>query len=136
MIPLPVDAHLNYGPMRMSLYTLAPGLTVMSEVFRDDLQGVYSRSQDTILIDRSMTYTRKRCTLVHELVHRMYQDEGHEREHRCRLMTARLLISPTEYALAERIYEGERFQMAEELNVTPEVIDDYREYLHDSGMLL
>lgn len=132
MNTMPISPRLNYGPMRMLLYRVAPGLTVASSLFDDDTNGMYDREGDTILIDRRMTYTRKRCTLVHELVHRMYGDDDHTREHRCRMMTARELINPVEYALAERMYEGDKWLMADELNVTPEIIDDYREWLHDN----
>ena len=88
---------------------------------------------DTIVIDRSMTYTRKRCTLVHELVHRMYGDVGcGYRERRCRMTTARLLIDEDDYRKAEAMYDGDPWLMAEELNVTPQVVRDYQEWLHDS----
>ena len=71
-----------------------------------------SQGADTILIDRRITYTRKRCTLVHELVHWAHDDdtskgcEGSRIERRCRRRTALLLIDPAEYALAERMYGG------------------------------
>lgn len=42
-----------------------------------------------------------------------------------------LLINPVEYALAERMYDGEPHQMAAELNVTLQIIEDYRNLLHD-----
>ncbi|WP_150382388.1 ImmA/IrrE family metallo-endopeptidase [Bifidobacterium rousetti] len=129
---LPVSARLNYGPMRMLLYEVAPGLTVGSAILAGDLHGVYDLLHDTIVIDRSMTYTRKRCTLVHELVHRAYGDYGHQRERRCRIVTARLLIDEQEYARAEAMYEGDPWLMADELNVTVQVVLDYREWLHES----
>lgn len=133
IVALPAPVRANYGPMRMRLYETAPELTVGSELLDDGLCGVYDRESDVILIDRRMTYTRKRCTLVHELVHRAHGDDDHTREHRCRMQTAGLLIDPAEYALAERMYEGNTWLMAEELNVTPQIIDDYRELLHDRG---
>ncbi len=43
-----------------------------------------------------------------------------------------LLINPAEYALAERMYDGEPHQMAAELNVTIQIIQDYRQWLHDN----
>lgn len=97
-----------------------------------------SQGADTILIDRRITYTRKRCALVHELVHWQHGDDtsngcrGGKLEQRCRRETAILLINPAEYALAERMYDGNPYQMAAELNVTIQIIQDYRQWLHDN----
>lgn len=97
-----------------------------------------SQGADTILIDRRITYTRKRCTLVHELVHWRHGDDtthgclGGKNERRCRRETAMLLINSAEYALAERMYDGNPYQMAAELNVTVQVVEDYKDWLHDS----
>lgn len=55
---LPVRAHDSYGGMRMALYHVAPELTVGSAILPGDLNGVYRMDTDTIVIDRSMTYTR------------------------------------------------------------------------------
>lgn len=132
MAGIPACAHANYGPMRMRLYETAPELTVMSTTrLPADWAGVYDRERDVILIDRAMTYTRKRATLVHELVHRAHGDDGHARERRCRLETARLLIDRDEYARAEAMFEGDPWLIAEELDVPVEVVFDYREVLHD-----
>lgn len=97
-----------------------------------------SQGADTILIDRRITYTRKRCALVHELVHWQHGDDtsngcrGGKLEQRCRRETAILLINPAEYALAERMYDGNPYQIAAELNVTIQIIQDYRQWLHDN----
>lgn len=132
MADIPASARLNYGPLRMRLYETAPELTVMSTTrLPDDWAGVYDRERDVILIDRDMTYTHKKATLVHELVHRSHGDDGHAREHRCRLETARLLIDRDEYARAEIMYEGDIWLIAEELDVPVEVVRDYRGWLHE-----
>ena len=60
-----------------------------------------------ILIDRRLTYTAKRCVLTHELLHWKH---------------------PTELALLERMYEYE-WQIADELNITTQVLEDYRSTL-------
>lgn len=57
---------------------------------------------------------------------------GGKNERRCRRETAMLLINSAEYALAERMYDGNPYQMAAELNVTVQVIEDYKNWLHDS----
>ncbi|VUX34782.1 Uncharacterised protein [Bifidobacterium longum subsp. infantis] len=43
-----------------------------------------------------------------------------------------LLISPAEYALAERMYDSNPYQIAAELNVTVQVIEDYKNWLHEN----
>lgn len=81
---------------------------------------------------------QKRCALVHELVHWQHGDDtsngcrGGKLEQRCRHETAILLINPAEYALAERMYDGNPYQIAAELNVTIQIIQDYRQWLHDN----
>ena len=100
--------------------------------------GIYCLATNTVLIDRRITYTRKRCALVHELVHWRHGDDtsngcnGGKLEQRCRRETAILLIDPAEYALAERMYDSNPYQIAAELNVTVQVIEDYKNWLHDS----
>lgn len=102
------------------------------------LDGIYCLATNTVLIDRRITYTRKRCALVHELVHWRHGDDtsngcnGGKLEQRCRRETAILLIDPAEYALAERMYDSNPYQIAAELNVTVQVIEDYKNWLHDS----
>lgn len=133
MITLPVDPMLSYGRMRMLLYQKIPDLTVMSDLLDGDLDGVYCAASNTIIIDRRLTYTQKHCTLVHELVHRQYGDDtsqgpcGRYAEQRCRRETARLLINEADYRRAEAMYDGDTWLIAEELNVTPTIIEDYRQ---------
>jgi Zn-dependent peptidase ImmA (M78 family) len=94
---------------------------------------MYVRALNLIMIERDTTYRVKRCALAHELVHWEYRDAvcggvtGMKSERRARLLAASLLVSPAEYASAEEIYEGERLCMASELDVTVQVLDDYRE---------
>ncbi|WP_339349483.1 hypothetical protein [Bifidobacterium indicum] len=82
-----------------------------------------------------MTYTQKRCTLLHELIHWTYKDStknclfGTRVEHRTRRETALKLIDPLEYRTAETMYEGDPYQIACELDVTLRVIQDYRALL-------
>lgn len=74
----------------------------------------------------------KRCTLTHELVHWSHGDSTcvpviHTRiENRTRRETATLLVSPTDYALAETMYEGDVALIALELDVTEQVVEDYQ----------
>lgn len=136
----PVDASIPYGRMRMMLYHVAPELTVASAMLPSGLDGCYCEETQTILIDRRLTYTAKRCVLVHELMHWRHGDAGcgplnGKAERRARRETALALVSPVEYALAEQLYDGEPEPIAQELDVTRQVIEDYRLMLHD-GILL
>lgn len=132
---LPDLSALTYGQMRMAILDL--DVTVASAMLPGDLYGLYDESRRLILIDRRMTYTRKRCTLMHELVHWLHGDQtctgviGNRYERRTRLETARRLISPLEYATAETIWDGKPGLIADELNVTQEIVEDYRSMLHD-----
>ena len=56
---------------------------------------------------------------------------GNRHERRTRLETARRLISPVEYATAETIWDGKPGLIAGELNVTQEIVEDYRSMLRD-----
>ena len=120
----PVVAAHELRQMRMALYDVAPDLHVASAWLPGKLDGIYCLATNTVLIDRRITYTRKRCALVHELVHWQHGDDtsngcrGGKLEQRCRHETAILLINPAEYALAERMYDGNPYQIAAELNVT------------------
>ncbi|PJM72373.1 ImmA/IrrE family metallo-endopeptidase [Bifidobacterium primatium] len=127
---------MTYGRLRRMLYTAAPSLTVASAILPDDLAGVYDDETETILIDRRMTWRRKRCTLVHELVHWMHRDPGcgsvygTARERRCRRETALLLVDPVELATAERMYDGDMWLMGDALEVTTDILEDWRRILH------
>lgn len=76
-------------------------------------------------------------TLAHELAHARHHDRGcdpngSKAERRARRETALRLINPTEYAIAEQMYEGDSYLIAQALDVTVQVIEDYKELLHDS----
>lgn len=77
------------------------------------------------------------CTLCHELVHAKYRDLGCgtrfgvKCERRARRETALTLISPVEFAMAEEVYGENAWMMATELDVTMQVLTDYRQILKD-----
>lgn len=75
-------------------------------------------------------------TLAHELAHARHHDRGcdpngSKAERRARRETALRLINPTEYAIAEQMYEGDSYLIAQALDVTVQVIEDSKELLHD-----
>lgn len=128
---LPIDRRMTYGAMRRAIIGLP--VTVSSAILPDGLWGCYDASNSVILIDRRLTYTAKRCVLTHELLHWKHGDDGcandrSKQERRCRTQTALLLVNPAELALLERMYEYES-QIADELNVTTQVLEDYRSTL-------
>lgn len=128
---LDIDPRMTYGDLRRYSDTL--DVTVCSGTLPKGINGVYDEGTGTIVIDRTLRYTQKRCTLVHELVHWSHGDSTcvpviHTRiENRTRRETAMLLVSPTDYALAETMYEGDVAHIAAELNVTEQIIVDYRD---------
>ena len=71
---LPIDRRMTYGAMRRAIIGLP--VTVSSAILPDGLWGCYDDENRVILIDRRLTYTAKRCTLVHELLHWRHGDTG------------------------------------------------------------
>ena len=98
------------------------------------LCGLYCNALRLIIIDERLLEHQKLCTLCHELVHAKHHDLGcgiigAKAERRTRHETASWLISPAEYAAMERVCEGNAYLMSCELNVTVQVLEDYRELL-------
>lgn len=110
-------------------------LVASTTTLGSDVKGVYDSPNQVILIDRGIDYTAKRCAFVHEFVHWEHNDHGcgtligAKAERRTRKLTAQLLVSPVEYAMAEEMYEGDPFRIANELDVTYQVIRDYQTWL-------
>jgi Zn-dependent peptidase ImmA (M78 family) len=127
---LAIGPNTKYNEMRH--YADSLGVTVASALLHDDLAGVYDDSAKTILIERRMTYTQKKCALTHELVHWSHGDCACDpmfhvkEEQRARKETAELLISELEYRVLESIFEGDIYKMADEMNVTPQVLKDFQ----------
>lgn len=104
-----------------------------------DVQGLYLREPNLILLDRDLTSEQRRCVLAHEISHARHLDEGCRMdrwsERRADCEAAMMLINPMEYAYAETVYDGNIMGMARELNVLPWVITAFRERLHDDPTL-
>ena len=121
----------TYGPMRMALYTLAPSLIVQSGFLKKGLMGCYDAEFEAITIDRTMILDDKKCVLIHELAHWVYDDDsrppyGAKREREVRKLTASTLIRADDYRQAEQAYEGDIYLMAMDLGVTTGIILDYQ----------
>lgn len=127
---LKIAPHMSYGQLRR--YADSLGVEVCSRNLHGDYEGFYHAATGMIIVDRAMTYTQKRCTLTHELVHWSHGDDtcngimGARMERRTRRETASILLNPAEYASAESVYEGDTALMAAQLDVTEQVIDDYQ----------
>ena len=118
------------------------GLAVESTDLPRDTCGLYDDRHGLILLADWLNQRQRRCTLCHELIHAKHHDPGCgtqyglKCERRCRRETALALISPVDYGVAEEIYGGEAWPMAVELGMTVQVLMDYRQLLHDSGVCM
>lgn len=106
----------------------------------NDMQGVYIRKKNLILLDSRLCGVQLCCVLAHEISHARHMDAGCRvdkwAERRADQEAALMLIDPMEYAYAEAVHEGNVMGMARELNVLPWVIAAYRERLHDDPTLV
>lgn len=126
---LPIDRRMTYGAMRRAIVGLP--VTVSSAILPNGLWGCYDNENRAILIDRRLTYAAKRCTLVHELLHWRHGDTGcsndsSKLERRARRETALTLIDPLRYGMLEQMYEGNSWNISQELEVTQQVLGDFR----------
>lgn len=116
------------------------GLTIVSYRLPRDTCGLYDDRRKLILLADWLNQRQRRCTLCHELIHAKHHDSGCgtqyglKCERRCRRETALVLISPVNYGMVEQVYEGNTWMMDVELGVTIQVLNDYRQLLHDSGV--
>ena len=129
---LPIDRRMTYGAMRRAVAGLP--VTVSSAILPDGLWGCYDGENNVILIDRRLTYAAKRCTLVHELLHWRHGDTGcsndsSKLERRARRETALTLIDPLRYGMLEQMYEGNSWNISQELEVTQQVLGDFRQVM-------
>lgn len=126
---LPIDRRMTYGAMRRAIVGLP--VTVSSAILPNGLWGCYDNENRVILIDRRLTYAAKRCTLVHELLHWRHGDTGcsndsSKLERRARRETALTLIDPLRYGTLKQMYEGNSWNISQELEVTQQVLGDFR----------
>lgn len=114
------------------------GVRVEERRLPSGLCGFYYEPARLIVLDETMPDFQRRCTLCHELVHARYRDAGcgthygAKAERRARRETALRLIDPVEYASAEALCEGDAYRIACELDVTLQVVEDYRRLMHDT----
>ncbi|WP_461004681.1 ImmA/IrrE family metallo-endopeptidase [Trueperella pyogenes] len=84
------------------------------------LAGAYYHDTGLIVIDSRLPETSQLATLAHEYVHALHGHDGPQSASMERYVdreAARLLISPAEYALAERLVGCHPWALADELGV-------------------
>lgn len=96
------------------------------------IPGAYYLQQRLIVIDSRLSGQEQLATLAHEYIHACFWHDGHqsqEIEAAVNRRAARLLVPPIEYVLAENVYGGNVFLIAEELGLPEWVVKAYRESL-------
>ncbi len=107
-----------------------------------DLMGSYDSRTRTIRIARGLSTGQQVVTLQHELIHALHDQNGtwdpdpQVEEMRTRTETALRLVSPYEYAIAERLYGPDPWCLADQLGLTVHVVRDWQQLAHDNPRLL
>ncbi|WP_455951363.1 ImmA/IrrE family metallo-endopeptidase [Arcanobacterium haemolyticum] len=94
--------------------------------------GAYLHTYGLIVIDARMSEKRQLATLAHEYIHALLGHDGPQPpniEAYVDMRAAALIVDSAEYALAERLHEGNAVGIAEELGVPIWVVKAYREAL-------
>ena len=89
----------------------------------------YRLAGGLIVIDSRQTRAGQLAALAHETIHARRGDSGPQPSHVEDLvdeLAAKLLISPIEYALAERVYGSRPAALAAELGVTQRMVEAWR----------
>lgn len=128
MSTLPLFYNTPYNAMMATINKLVPAV---STILDDPYCGVYDPTNNLILIDKRMSIAEKRSTLAHEFAHWHYGDNSlyetsGKQERRARRTAALLLVNPEQYKQLEQEYEGCVYHIAKELEVTEELINDYK----------
>lgn len=109
-------------------------ITIIDLPLPGTTSGLYDEKTRTIILSTGLNSRQKRCTLAHELNHATHHDTARDpkTEHRACKQTAIQLIDPLDYITAENMYEGNLFAMAAYLDVTQQVLNDYRQIIIDT----
>jgi Zn-dependent peptidase ImmA (M78 family) len=111
----------------------AAGITIIYKPLRPDLKGYYTHSKCSITVSSQLTTAHTVGTLAHELMHALHNHEGPQPdsvEARVDRMAARLLVSPSEYAEAERLYGPHAGAIAKELDLPLWVVRAWQAQAH------
>lgn len=104
------------------------------------IEGAYDGTRGVIFISNRLSDVQRRCVLAHEISHARHHDiccreEKSQIERRANIEAACMIIDPYEYAIAEQISDN-AIWLARELNVMPDIIQSYRDWLYESGSCL
>lgn len=108
------------------------GLAVEYRPLAGTMRGYYSPHAGLVVVRPGMTMPQRRSTLAHELIHARRCDDGPQSlsiERRIDERAAQLLIAPQDYRLAEYCHGPHRTILANELDVTPTIIEAYQRAL-------
>ncbi|WP_346347584.1 ImmA/IrrE family metallo-endopeptidase [Gardnerella vaginalis] len=107
-------------------------MTIRERNLPDGYYGIYYHPKRLIVLDEGLLEYQQKCALCHELVHAYYGDDGcfisTKAEIRARKVTALRLISLEDYKALEKIYSNMDYLIACELEVTLEILQDYKRY--------
>ncbi|PZE59791.1 ImmA/IrrE family metallo-endopeptidase [Curtobacterium sp. MCPF17_001] len=109
------------------------GVRVVLTHMPDGLLGGYSPLEGRVYLDLGLTPSERRSVLARELGHVYYGhtcDQGPTSllERQADTYAATLLVHPEDYAALERI-SADAHYIAEELNVTPDVVYAFRRHV-------
>lgn len=109
----------------------ALGVAVVETPYLDDgLNGQYLHHRRLILLRQGLDPWTRKSALAHELGHAWHGDDIHgdpRMERRADQFAAQILITPTEYRLAEKLHDGHIGAIAYELGVTPHLITVWKD---------
>lgn len=97
-----------------------------------DLMGWYDARTHSIHLADDLVGPQLLVTLQHELIHALHClsslpcPDREKEELRTRRETAQALISPHAYMIAERVYDGDVWHIADDLGVTPSLVRDWQ----------
>ena len=96
--------------------------------------GGWDDEHGVIYLSSRLSPVQRRCVLAHEISHARHRDVGCRAdawsERRADMDAARMLVSPVEYAMLERINDDPTW-IAHESDLLTWVITAYRDLLHD-----
>lgn len=101
----------------------------------DHLRGNYQRRKNLIVLNRRLTAAQGAATCGHELGHERFGDTctTAANERRAWQYGAALLITPADYAVAESLVGHHPGALANELGVTPKLIEAWRDWWEQRG---
>lgn len=105
------------------------GLTVHGAHLTDDKIGVYAPELNRVYFDLSLSTPWRRSAIAHELGHAHYHHDcdSPANERQADAYAATLLVEPEWYGQLEIINHDAEW-IADEMNVAPWIIVDYRKY--------